>query len=363
VVDGPDARPAEVVLDAPGAPQLAVHSDTRWYRPGLAVLIIGVALWCVATTITAVTQDVILVPTVILTGSFVIPLTVVVFIFQREVAQVGSAPPMAVLVAGFLGSGTLGVLLAALLETYLMPSRSGTYIVVALVEEACKGLIIVLLARRVRSATTRDGMVLGAVVGAGFAAFESAGYAFDAYLRSGTKHPLGSLVQSEIDRGLASPFGHIVWSSLLGGALFAVAARRGRIRLTWSVCGTYLGVVALHTLWDQAHGWAIILTRGFTGGGWHLGWPDGAAWLDSPTPVQHQLFSVLYNVPLLLISLAGSLWFLERWRRNRRVQHAEAGRRADTRVRVMSSSGAVPHAVPESEGWRSRGGDSCRRAR
>jgi len=46
---------------------------------------------------------------------------------------------------------------------------------VGLMKELVKGALIVLFALGIRSHTTRDGMVLGATVGFGFAALESSG--------------------------------------------------------------------------------------------------------------------------------------------------------------------------------------------
>ena len=88
-----------------------------------------------------------------------------------------------------------------------------------------------LLARRLPRYTMRDGIVLGATVGFGFAAFESAGYAFNA-LFTNNGLSLINVVETEVLRGILTPVGHGLWTAILGGALFGVAARRGRLRLT-----------------------------------------------------------------------------------------------------------------------------------
>ncbi|MDQ1397606.1 MAG: protease PrsW [Acidimicrobiaceae bacterium] len=294
-------------------------SGWRWHRPGLTAFLIGTASWAVATTVTAATRDDILVPTVIVAGSFATPLAIVVAHLRRADDEVGTRPSPAVVLEAFLGAGIFGLMLAALLESYLMPTRTGTFIVVALIEETSKVLVIVLSARHLRSREPLDGMVLGAIVGAGFAAFESAGYAFNAYVTTGTRGPFVSMVQSEIDRALIAPFGHIIWSSIIGGVLFGAAAGRPRFRLTAAVLGTFVGVVLLHGSWDQADEWAIVLIRGFTGGGWHP-WPDAVAWTTQPTSNRMELFTVLYDGLLLLIGLAGTLWFVRRWRRYSRTE-------------------------------------------
>src|SRR4051794_23644302 len=68
----------------------AVRSDTQWRRPGLTIFLWGFAVWSITTAITAVTNDPILMPTVLLTGTFVIPIAVVVSLLHREETQAGS---------------------------------------------------------------------------------------------------------------------------------------------------------------------------------------------------------------------------------------------------------------------------------
>ena len=74
------------------------------------------------------------------------------------------------------------------------------------------------------------------MVGAGFAAFESAGYAFNAAL--GTRGiDLVSLLQTEGVRALLTPLGHVLWTALLGAALFGASRDGRRYRLSWAVVG------------------------------------------------------------------------------------------------------------------------------
>jgi hypothetical protein len=77
----------------------------------------------------------------------------------------------------------------------------------------------------------RDGIVLGVSVGLGFAAFESAGYAFNALFTSNGLSLL-DVVETEVLRGILTPIGHGVWTGILGGTLFAAAAGYGKLRVT-----------------------------------------------------------------------------------------------------------------------------------
>ena len=156
---------------------------------------------------------------------------------------------------------------ASVLEAALLRQRSGLgYVGVGLIEEAVKLAALWLLARRLPRYTTRDGMVLGAAVGFGFAALESAGYAFTAMFTSNGLSLL-NLVETEALRAVLAPVGHGLWTAILGGALFATAARarHGRPRLRFSLGGWYLLVSLLHALWDAAGSIAVWLTLVLTG--------------------------------------------------------------------------------------------------
>jgi RsiW-degrading membrane proteinase PrsW (M82 family) len=109
----------------------------------------------------------------------------------------------------------------------------------------------------IRNFHSRDGMVLGATVGFGFAALESSGYALAAlFVVQGHRLylSLDSVVVTELIRGVLSPFGHGMWSAIVGGTIFAAARRHGRLRFAWSIVGAYLAVALLHAIFDSLSG-------------------------------------------------------------------------------------------------------------
>jgi RsiW-degrading membrane proteinase PrsW (M82 family) len=127
--------------------------------------------------VTFATRNPNLIPTLILLGSSLIPITFVTYAFGRA-DQVITAQRI---FSAFVYGGLLGVLGASILESaFLRQPFVLAYVGVGLIEEAVKLAALWLLARRLPRYTMRDGMVLGAAVGFGFAAFESAGYAFNA---------------------------------------------------------------------------------------------------------------------------------------------------------------------------------------
>lgn len=233
------------------------RSGPRWTR----IFAGGLGLWVATAVVTFATGNANLIPALILLGSFLVPVTFVVYAFGRADAIITAQR----LFAAFVYGGLLGVLGASVLEAVLLRRPSmPAYVGVGLIEEAVKLIALWLIARRLPRYSTRDGMVLGAAVGFGFAAFESAGYAFNALF---TAHgpSLLSLVETEVLRGILAPVGHGLWTAILGGALFAVGARRGKLRLRGPVLGWYVVVSLLHALWDAARPIAVMLTLVLTG--------------------------------------------------------------------------------------------------
>jgi RsiW-degrading membrane proteinase PrsW (M82 family) len=238
-----DLRSSEIALRK--------HQGQQWAPRWWGVLLVGLALWIATLGATFLTGDIILLPTVVLLGSFLVPVTAVVWYLDHDPSPVLSPRRM---LTAFVTAGVVGLLAAAVLESYLVfgPGLFGM-LKVGLIEEFVKGAAIVLLALGLRTYTTRNGIVLGAAVGFGFAALESSGYALASLFVVQGGHiglSLSSVVFTELVRGVLAPFGHGLWSAVLGGVVFHAAARKGRLHLAWSILVAYLGVSLLHAAFD-----------------------------------------------------------------------------------------------------------------
>jgi RsiW-degrading membrane proteinase PrsW (M82 family) len=224
-------------LAADPVPTTTITRTGTWWgrRPWLGMFLGGLGLWLATVVVTFATQNVNLVPTIILLGSFLVPVTFVAYAFGHGDEVVTAQR----ILTAFVYGGVLGVLGASVLEAeFLKHPWIGTYLGVGLIEEAVKLAGLWLLARRLPRYTMRDGIVLGAAVGFGFAALESAGYAFNA-LFTANGLSLLNLVETEVLRGILAPVGHGLWTAIVGGVVFAAAAGRGRLRLTGGVVGGY----------------------------------------------------------------------------------------------------------------------------
>ncbi len=117
------------------------------------------------------------------------------------------------------------------------------------VEEFAKGLgvyLIFLVARRAFDGPV-DGIVYGALVGAGFAFTENIQYFAISFIEGGVADTTATFFV----RGILSPFAHVMFTSVTGFAL-GLAARRGasagRAFGPWMLGMT--GAIALHALWN-----------------------------------------------------------------------------------------------------------------
>ena len=267
-------------------------------RPWLKIFLIGLALWVAAVIVTGLTLNPNLVPTVVLLGSFLVPVTFVAWAYGR-----GRSPEVTVerLFTAFLVGGALGVLGASLLESWLVRPSIWMYVVVGLIEEGVKLGALFFVSRHMARHTVKDGVILGATVGFGFAAFESAGYAFNALFTS-SGLSLSQVVETEVLRGLLAPVGHGLWTAILGGVLFGAGRRMAnRVVLAW------FGVSLLHALWDSMNAIAIAVTLVLTGQPWQFH-ALRIGRVPEVTAKQVHFYTVIDWLGLLVVSLIALFW-------------------------------------------------------
>lgn len=231
---------------------LTEQQPLRRGRSWLRALLLGICLFALTTIVLFWTGNTNMYPTVILIGNFLVPIVFVAFLYDHR--HFSALTPVTVATSFCIG-GVLGTLGASILESLLLPAPANpngglpltSALLVGLIEEGCKIIAVILLARRIPHTAAMDGLLLGGAVGMGFAALESTGYAFTVFLISGG-HVSVSIVETII-RGLLAPFGHGVWTAILGAVLFRESGPH-HFRITIPVMLTYLFVSLLHGLWD-----------------------------------------------------------------------------------------------------------------
>jgi protease PrsW len=280
-----------------------------------SVFLTGLILWIASVVVTAFTGNLNMIPTVVLLGSFLVPVTAIVWYLDHY--QSPQVTPR-VIFSAFIVGGILGVLAASIFESWFRSETILIYVAVGLIEEFAKLLALLFISRRLAYYSIREGIILGAAVGFGFGALESSGYALTSLFVAGkggiVAFSLRSLVFTELLRGILAPLGHGLWTAILGGVLFG-ASRGGRLRLTWGVAGAYLLVSLLHSLWDSMRGIAYVLTIVFTATpAQRLALREGM--VIPPTIEQKEIFLSLEIGGLALISIIGLAVWWRLWRRS-----------------------------------------------
>lgn len=182
-----------------------------------------------------------LVPGLMFVGNFAIPFCVAVFFFELNVRR--EVPFLEVMRAMFYG-GLMSLIFAlglVAVSPHLLAWIAGP------IEEPAKLVAAILIAGSRRNGRILTGLLLGAGVGAGFAAFESSGYTFAELARFISSSTAAQLITSINPaqgyamaqnanlinpdavmqvRALITPFGHIVWTAISAGAYWLALKHR-----------------------------------------------------------------------------------------------------------------------------------------
>ncbi|MES4792183.1 MAG: PrsW family intramembrane metalloprotease [Chloroflexota bacterium] len=235
--------------------------DTGWPKPWVffKALVLTVVVYMGFVFAYKQFQNLNLIPGMIMVGASAIPITVVIFYFEMNAPRnvslhrviwlllVGGIASLVTSLFGFQAfDQSLG---------WLGASSAG------IIEESGKLLALLIVVNQLRYRWTLNGLLFGGTVGAGFAAFESAGYAFRSGLADYTQYTLGlapanlaGVFESIWVRGLLTPGGHVAWTALVGAALWKV---RGDQRFSLSMLKDerFLRVLALsmglHMVWNS----------------------------------------------------------------------------------------------------------------
>ena len=223
-----------------GRSAVSPRRTNSWFR----VLLMGMLFYILAIVVLFLTHNPNLFPTALLLGSFMVPAAYVSFFYERRHLSQLSMPST---VLAFVYGGVLGTLGASLLEPLLVGGRNLLgFFTVGLIEEFVKILGVLVIARRRRCDSELDGLILGAAAGMGFAALESTGYGFTAFLESRSLSFTFSVV---FIRAFLAPVGHGTWTAILASVLFRECGGM-RFHISSSVVGAYLVVAFLHGAWD-----------------------------------------------------------------------------------------------------------------
>jgi protease PrsW len=192
------------------------------------------------------TQSLNFVPSVLLLGAFLVPVTFTIYLYERLPEWEVPLPPLAVC---FVWGGALGAVVAGSLEYDLLRSLGVLALLgVGLIEEGAKLIFPLTFYFLGRYRSEGAGILFGVSTAMGFAALETMGYGFITLLQS--RGNLALLDEVLLARGLTSPAGHAAWTGLVCAVLWRERLRAGRAVLNSKVVGAFATAVVLHAVWD-----------------------------------------------------------------------------------------------------------------
>ena len=219
-----------------------------------------VLLFLVERTLVA-TGDPNYVPSAILLGAFLVPVTFTTYLYERLPDWDVPLPAIAIC---FIWGGVLGTVVAGSLEYDVMKSLGFLpKLGIGMIEEGAKLILPLIFYFLGRYRSEAAGIVLGVATAMGFAALETMGYGFTSLLLS--KGNLGVLDGVLLVRGLMSPAGHAAWTGLVCAVLWRERLKVGHATFNWRVGGAFLTAVVLHASWDTFAGMRSATLVGFLG--------------------------------------------------------------------------------------------------
>jgi RsiW-degrading membrane proteinase PrsW (M82 family) len=187
-------------------------------------------------------------PGLMFVGSFVMPFSALILFFELNTPK--NISIFKVIQLTFIG-GVISILITFLLyaafpKIGLLGAPSA-----GIIEEIAKlaGLVMVLnAANEDRYPYRLNGLLLGASVGTGFAAFESAGYALQSFSEVNR-----TMLDNIHLRALLAPFAHIAWTAISASAYWIARRNHNGIFETitsWEFLKLFFVSVCLHMVWN-----------------------------------------------------------------------------------------------------------------
>jgi RsiW-degrading membrane proteinase PrsW (M82 family) len=239
--------------------------ETGWPKPWLffRVLAALVVAYLLLTLIYMSTNNTNCVPGIMFLGAFAVPLATLTLFFELNTPRNVSLHAIVMLFL-FGAVASLGVALLG----YALPIFQISDMEAGIVEECAKLITVVVVMRSARYPYMLNGILFGATVGAGFACFETMGYALNMGLLPGllpavqgaqqvTPAAMSAGVSSMLSlllmRGIESPLGHVAWTAIAGGVFWRVKQGRATsisMLFDHRFLKAFIIPVGMHAIWD-----------------------------------------------------------------------------------------------------------------
>jgi RsiW-degrading membrane proteinase PrsW (M82 family) len=222
---------------------------SKWPKPWLfsrvfflfAITFIGLV------ALLRVFENILAYPGIMFIGALIVPFSLLIFFWEVNAPRnINIFDVVKIFFFGGVFSLLLTMILSRLVSVgdvdYLGAAMIGT------IEEFAKFVVVAYFLKGSKEKYILNGLLLGAAVGAGFAVFETAGYAF-AY---GFQIPV--MMKIIYTRGILAFGGHIVWAAMYGAALVMVK-EDNKLKIKYILNINFLKyfiiAVALHAIWDM----------------------------------------------------------------------------------------------------------------
>lgn len=223
---------------------------TSWPKPWLfsRVFLVFAVTYIFLYIGTYVFQNINTIPGLIIIGSFAVPFSLLIFFWEVNAPRNISIYEVSRM---FFIGGTSSLVITLFLYSFVPITGMSVVgsVFVGAIEEIGKLVIIAYFIRRLNPKYILNGLLIGATIGAGFAAFESAGYVFAFGVTQGSQVMLDTL----FTRAWTAVGTHTVWAAISGAALVYVKGEH-RLRREHIFRGAFLRLFAvpiiLHAVWD-----------------------------------------------------------------------------------------------------------------
>lgn len=220
---------------------------SKWLKPYLfaRIFLVGIVL-----IIAGIAMDnTLMIPFIFMAGSFLMPIVGMIFFWEMNIPRNIS---FATVLLMFLAGGMLSLVFTTILGMfYLTDSAVTFYISVGIGEEVAKILAAAVWLRKKDTKYVLSGMLVGAAVGAGFSALESAGY----NIVAGHWNFAQLLLRAVYAIG-----GHVSWAAITAGMLVWVK-KDEKLSIKHLLNPAFLGALAFsagtHAIWDLYPGSAL----------------------------------------------------------------------------------------------------------
>lgn len=227
---------------------------TVWPRPWIFARCFGATavLYVLLAMTYAMSENPVLIPSILLVGTVVAPLAVLVLFFELNVWK---DIPLVGLVRYVAVGGVISILVTSVLDALCGIGLSWLSVASAgIVEEPSKLITVIVMARGRDIKHILGALLVGAAVGCGFAIVESLGYGFLALVPDEVEvSPMAGMHGCILFRGFCSPFMHILWTAVASAALWRIQRSlhfSGSACLNKAFLRLFCVPVALHMIWN-----------------------------------------------------------------------------------------------------------------